>query len=309
MIAPHGIIPALITPFQPDERIDFNAWQDIIDRAIASGVHGLLALGGQGEFYSLDPEERAFALRFCRQATGGRVPLYGNVGSVSTRETILLAQKAEADGIDYAVVVTPYYLRPSAAELAEHYIEVCHAVRIPVLAYNIPERTGNELTASTLKRVAQSCENFIGLKDSSGKLDQMPELIALGTGRPFFVFVGRDHLILPALKLGCAGAVTACANIAPRLFVDLYRAFCDGNLDEAARLQALADPLRQAFALHTFPAVVKEAMNLIGLPAGPCRKPVGPMPPETRRELERILDRLREAGYADKVAARAVNPS
>ncbi len=274
--------------------IDYAAWQLLIDQQIAAGVDGIFATGGQGEFFSLTLEERIVALRFCRQAVNKRVPLYGNVGCVTTRQSIDLAQKAEAEGIDYAVVITPYYIKPTESELVDHYVEICRAVHIPVLAYNIPERTGLELTPAMTARIAAQCENFVGLKDSSGKLDQLPEFVAIGRERPFSVFMGRDHMILPALKLGCAGAVTACANVAPKAFVDLYRAFRQGDLQEAARLQSLIDPLRQAFALHTFPSVVKEAMNRIGLPAGPCRRPVGPMPAEARARLDAVLEKLRE---------------
>ncbi|HWQ54933.1 MAG TPA: 4-hydroxy-tetrahydrodipicolinate synthase [Bryobacteraceae bacterium] len=297
-----GIVPALVTPFRPDERIDYSAWQRIIDLMIASGVDGLFAAGGQGEFFSLEPEERVVALRFCRQHAAGRVPVYGNVGCVTTRETVKLAQQAEAEGIDFAVVVTPYYIRPSADELVDHYLEVCRAVRIPVLAYNIPERTGVDLTPGVVARIAAACENFAGLKDSSGDLARISELTALSAERPFSIFIGRDHMILPALKLGCAGAVTACANVAPRLFVDLYRAFRNGDEETAVRLQALVDPLRQAFGLHTFPSVIKEAMRIIGYPAGPCRKPVGPMPQEAREKLRVVLGALREEGYLPQPA-------
>lgn len=300
-----GIVPALVTPFRQDERIDFNAWQGLIDIMIASGVDGLFAVGGQGEFFALDEEERVVALRFCSQYVHRRVPVYGNVGCITTRQSVRLAQQAEAEGLDYAVVITPYYVRPSADELAEHYIEICRAVRIPVLAYNIPERTGVELDAAILKRVADHCENFAGLKDSTGRLDRIPQLVALGADRPFSVFMGRDHMILEGLKLGCAGAVTACCNVAPRLFVDLYRAFRIGDLEMAARLQSLIDPLRQAFALHTFPAVVKEAMAMAGIPAGPCRKPVGPMPDEAREKLAAVIERLREEKYLPRLVATA----
>ena len=297
-----GIVTALVTPFRDDERIDFGAWQTIVDYQIAAGVDGLLATGGQGEFFSLSEEERVVALRFCRQATRGRIPVYANVGCPGTRQTVRLAQQAEAESVACLVVITPYYVRPSQDELAEHYIEICHAVHIPVLAYNIPERTGVDLTPAALRRIAETCENFAGLKDSSGNLDRIPEQAAIGNGRPFSIFAGRDHLILPSLELGCAGAMTACANVAPRLFVDLLRAFREGDRDTAARLQSLADPLRQAFGLHTFPSVIKEAMQLAGLPAGPCRRPVGPMPAEARQKLAEVLDRLRAEHYLPETA-------
>lgn len=288
-----GIIPAVVTPFRENELIDYRAWQNVIEFQIASGVQGLFVIGGQGEFFALTEEERAVAARFCVQEVAGRVPVYANVGSVTTRQTVRLAQKAEDDGVDYLVVITPYYVKPSADELVEHYTEVCRSVRTPVLAYNIPERTGVELTPAIVRRIAEQCENFVGLKDSSGELEKIPEYTAAGLA----VFVGRDHMILEALKRGAAGAVTACANVAPRAFVDLYKAYQAGNMEEAARLQTLVEPLRRAFALGTFPAVVKEAMNLSGMQVGACRRPVGPMPAEGRPKLAEVLDRLRAEGY------------
>ena len=292
-----GVVTALVTPFREDERIDFNAWQKIIDLQIASGVDGLFAAGGQGEFFSLSAEERIVALRFCRQSARRRVPVYGHIGCPGTRETIQLAERAAAESVECLVAVTPHYVRPSEDELAGHYIEICRAVPVPVLAYNIPERTGVDLTPAATRRIADACENFVGLKDSSGDLTRLPELVAIGRDRPFSVFIGRDHLILPALHAGCAGAVTACANVAPRLFVDLLRAFRAGDHATAHRLQALANPLRQAFALHTFPAVVKEAMRMAGLSPGPCRRPVGPMPADACGKLAEVLDVLRESDY------------
>lgn len=288
-----GVAPAVVTPFREDERIDYTAWQQILEMLIASGVHGLFVIGGQGEFFALDEEERQVATRFCVQTAAGRVPVYANVGAVTTRQTVRLAQRAEADGVDYVVVITPYYLRPSAEELVAHYREVCGSVRLPVLAYNIPERTGVDLTPAILRRVAGSQENFVGLKDSSGQLERIEEYRAAGLK----VFIGRDHMILEGLQRGCVGAVAACANVAPRAFVELYRAFQAGDLEEAGRLQALIEPLRRAFSLATFPVVIKEAMAMAGLPAGRCRRPVGPMPEQARAELAAVVAEIRAAGY------------
>jgi 4-hydroxy-tetrahydrodipicolinate synthase len=286
-----GVVPAVVTPFRQDERIDFDAWQKIIDHQIAAGVDGIFACGGQGEFFALEEEERIVALRFCRQHVGKRVPLYGNVGCITTRDTVRLAQQAESDGVDVLVVITPFYLKPTEDELVEHFVEVCRNVRTPVVAYNIPERTGVELTPAAVARICARSENFAGLKDSGGKLDQVPAYVAAGDGKPFSVFMGRDHMILQGLELGCAGAVTACANVVPRLFVDLYR----------------ADPLRQSFGLHTFPSVVKTAMEMSGLPAGPCRKPVGAMPEAAREKLAAVLATLEQAGYLAASPQRARN--
>jgi 4-hydroxy-tetrahydrodipicolinate synthase len=297
---PSGIVPAVVTPFKDDESIDYGAWQNIIEFLIAGGVHGLFVVGGQGEFFALNEEERTVAMRFCAQSVARRIPVYANVGAVTTRETVRLAQKAEVEGIDYAVVITPYYVRPSADELVDHYSEVCRSVRIPVFAYNIPERTGVELTPAVLGRVARAQDNFIGLKDSSGNLDLIPKWNREGLA----VFIGRDHLILEALRRGATGAVTACANVVPRAFVDLYDAYRSGNVGEAERLQALVEPLRRAFSLATFPSVVKEAMNMTDISAGRCRRPVGPVPEEARAKLTAILATLREQNYLPQTADR-----
>jgi len=297
----HGIVPAVITPFRENESIDYGAWQELLERLIDSGVHGLFVIGGQGEFFTLTEEERTVAARFCAQTVAKRLPVFANVGAVTTAETVRLAQQAEQDGVDYIVVITPYYLKPSPDELYEHYSEVCRSVRLPVLAYNIPERTGVELTPSILGRVAQQHENFVGLKDSGGRLELIPEWKRTGLA----VFIGRDHMILDGLRMGCVGAVTACANLVPRLFVDLYDAYQAGKLDQAARLQALAEPLRQAFSLATFPSVVKEAMNMAGMKAGRCRRPVGPMPVDAKVKLAVVLDKLREARYLPSPAVTA----
>jgi 4-hydroxy-tetrahydrodipicolinate synthase len=287
-----GIVPALVTPFREDERIDYNAWQVIVDTLILAGVDGLCVGGSTGEFYSLEFDERLVAMRFCRQAVAGRVPLYANVGAITTRDTVKLAREAEGMGVDVGVVVTPYYLKPSPEELAEHYIEVCQAVRLPVLAYNFPQHGGVELTPETVAQVAAKCENLAGVKDSSGRLELALAFRSCVPGRELAVFVGPETLILPALEQGCAGSVTGGANIAPELFVSLYRAFHEGHRQEAARLQALASQLEKINELHTFPSVIKEAMNMSGLPAGICRRPVGPMPADARVKLKTLLSGL-----------------
>ncbi len=289
----HGIVTAIVTPFRPDERIDYRVWQDLIETQIAGGVHGLLVAGGQGEFFALDEEEREVAARFCAQTVGGRIPVYVNVGSITTLESVRLAQKAEADGADALFVITPYYVRPSEEELADHYIEIARSVRIPVLAYSLPERTGVELTSRILERVMGVVENFAGLKHSSSDLDVIGEYTRLG----LHVFIGRDQYVLAGLERGAVGAVSACANVIPRALVALYDAWRLQDREGAARMQAVVEPLRHAFSLGTFPAVVKEALELAGLKAGRCRRPVGPLTVDARYRLLEIIEPLRAGGW------------
>lgn len=288
----HGVVPALVTPFRDDERIDCSAWHVLIDRLIAAGVDGLFVGGSQGEVYALEPEERLVALRFCKQAVAGRVTLYGNVGCPTTAATIQLATQAEAMGVDALVVSTPYYVQLTQQELEEHFVEVCRSVRAPVLAYNFPPHGGVPLEATTLGRIAARCQNLAGVTDSSGSLELAVSFENAASERPLAVLVGAGNLVLAALEQGCAGTINASANVAPKLYVDLYRAFREGRHDEALRLQSLASELGAAVGLHTFPSVMKEALTIAGLSAGPCRKPVGPVPPEARAALGQVLERL-----------------
>jgi 4-hydroxy-tetrahydrodipicolinate synthase len=301
----HGVVPALVTPFKANERIDYTAWQVMIDMLIASGVHGLFVAGSQGEFYALDMEERTVAMRFCKQAIAGRVPIYANVGCVTTRDTVALALHAQALDVDAIVVVTPYYIMPSQQELLEHYVEVCRAVRLPVMAYNFPLHGGVQIDPSTIGQIAAHCPNLIGIKDSSGRLEQAIAYKNAVSDRSFLVFTGGDHLFLPALEAGCAGTVTASANLVPRLFIDLYEAFRSGDRVEASRVQALATELGSVILAHTFPSVIKEALAMADLSMGPCRKPVGPMPPETRRKVSGVLEHLKLEGYLPRAVGSA----
>jgi 4-hydroxy-tetrahydrodipicolinate synthase len=304
----HGIVPALVTPFGTDERIDYGAWQALIDAHLAAGVDGLFAGGSSGEFYALDAEERATALRFCRQAAAGRVPVYGNVGAITTAETIRLAQAAQADAIDVLVVVTPYYLQPTQEELEEHYTEVCRAVRAPVLAYNFPHHGGVQLLPETLGRIGARCENLVGIKDSSGRFEQTIAYRGCVAGRELAVFMGNEPLILNGLRQGCVGCVAAYANVAPRLFTDLYRAFREGRDADADRLQGLVTALAATVSLHTFPSVIKEGMSLAGRPAGLCRRPIGRVPAPAGERIEAAIAALKQEGYIDEPAGGRAEP-
>ena len=302
-VAFEGILPALVTPFQEDGRIDFDAWQKIIDFLVDSGVHALFAGGSAGEFFSLDPEERMVSLRFCRQAVAGRVPLYANVGSITTRETLRLAEQVQTEGIaDVLVVITPYYVRASQQELAAHYSAVCRAVRLPVMAYNFPPHGGVELSAEALGQIASRCDNLVGVKDSSDSLELKIAYRNCVPGRPLAVFTGPEALVLPSLEQGCAGAVTACANLAPRLFVDLYHAARNGRTAEARRLHDLAAKLGEMHGWCTFPGALKESMRMAGLPAGVCRRPIGPVPEDVRGRLATLVDALSSEGLLPKAA-------
>jgi 4-hydroxy-tetrahydrodipicolinate synthase len=287
-----GIIVAMITPMNEDESVDVAGLKAVTRYLIGHGVHGLFPGGSQGEFFSLATEERERVLEATLEAAAGEVFCVAHVGAVTTREAVTLARHAEEAGADAVAACTPYFIKPSRDELYGYYRSICEAVALPVLAYDNVGRTGVPLPPSLVARIARGMPNFVGIKDSSGDLTQLAEHIRLGPPG-FRVFVGRDSLIYAALLHGGAGAVTATANVVPDLAVGIYDAVRAGDLDRARDLQEKLLPVRLAFGLGTFPVVVKEAMQLIGQPAGPARDPVGPMSDQARAELRSVL---KEAG-------------
>jgi 4-hydroxy-tetrahydrodipicolinate synthase len=289
-----GIIPAVITPFTPEERVDDGAFRKVLTALIDHGVHGLFPVGTGGEFTTLDREEKMRLMALAVEIAAGRVFVMPNVGAISTRESVVLARHAEAVGCDAVSAVTPFFLKPSQEELLEHYRAICAAVRIPVMAYNIPERTGGvSLAPSTVFRLAREVPNFIGIKDSTGDLAASAELVQEGPPG-FRVFMGRDTLIYGALLHGCAGAVAASANVAPALAVGIFRAVEAGDLAQAQTLQRRLAPVRALFTVGSHPAGIKEAMVQLGmLSCGRCRRPTRELTAAQKDDVRAIL---RKAG-------------
>jgi 4-hydroxy-tetrahydrodipicolinate synthase len=292
MRALEGIIVAMITPMKNDESVDEAGLRSVTRYLVGRGVHGLFPGGSQGEFFALARDERERVLEVTLAAADGDVPVVAHVGAVTTREAAALARHAGRAGADAVAACTPYFCRPSPDELYGYFAEISAAVDLPVLAYDNVGRTGVPIPPSLVARLAREIPSFVGIKDSSGDLTQLTEHIRL-CPQGFRVFVGRDSLIYAALLHGGAGAVTATANVIPDLAVGIYEAVQAGNLDRARVLQERVLPVRLAFGLATFPVVVKEAMAMIGQPAGPARRPVGPMSTEARTKLRKVLE---EAG-------------
>ena len=286
-----GVIVPIVTPFHADETVHESALRRIVDHLIAQGVHGLFPAGSQGEFYALSPDEKKRVLEIVLDQTQGRVPVIAGTGAVTTREALELAKHAQTAGADAVSVITPYFVKPNDDELRGYYLDVCAASDLPVLAYNNPGRTGVALSPAVVAAVAVQASRFVGIKDSSGDLGNA--MAYQGLCPPGFkVFTGRDTLIYAALCMGCAGAVAASANVATALVVGIYEAFEVGDRELALQRQRALVPLRQAFALGSFPVVIKDAMEMIGLPAGPCRAPIRSLSGAPREALGRVLQEL-----------------
>jgi len=288
---PKGIIPAMVTPLTPDGKINVEAVQKLTRYLIDGGVHGLFPVGSQGEFYALTFEEKKKVIEIVVEETRGQVPVYAGTGAVTTREAVALTKMAEGAGATAVSVITPYFIHPNDGELMEFYTTIAKSTRLPILLYNNPQRTGVNMTPDFIVR-ASRVENIVGIKDSSGDMTLMAECIRRTEGK-FSVLAGRDTLIYGVLCYGGKGGIAACANIAPKLMVEIYEAFMAGDLKRSLEAQFRLAPLRLAFDLGTFPVVIKEALTLIGIDAGPGIAPVGGMKPEAKAELKGILQQMK----------------
>lgn len=298
----HGIVPAVATPFTENYEVDYGVLKDLIRWYLDSGVHGISVCGSQGEFFALSAEERHRIIRTTVETVNGKVPVYAGTGAITTNESIALTNAAESDGADLAMVITPFFVSPSADELVTHYVQIAKATSLPLMIYNNPPRTGVNVTPPIYGRCLSATDNIVGIKDSSGDITQICEYIAAGEGKKL-LFAGRDTVILSSVIHGGSGAISPAANVFPSLVIRLYEASRAGNLDEARRISDILAPLRQAWAWGSFPVVIKEAMTLAGHSAGPARPPIGPINDDARNKLAAIVEKIQAAAEDDEASA------
>ena len=285
----HGIIPPVITPFDENEDFSSGALKEVLDYLIDQGVHAVFVLGSVGEFFALRMEETKDVIRTAVRAVNGRVPVLAGTGAITTRDAIDLSRYAEDAGADALSVLTPFFILPNQEELYQHYAAIARSVKIPVLGYTNPGRAGGiNLPPPLMNRLVSNFANVIGIKDSSGSLPALLDYQRLCPPH-FKVFTGLDTLIFDAVINDCAGAVAGLANFVPALTVSIYELTRAGRLEEAKAAQRRLAPLREAYGLGSFPSVVKEAVSMLGLPAGRCRRPIQPLSPEARGRLRQVL--------------------
>lgn len=292
----HGIIPPVATPMQENEDLDLPRLCWFLDRLIGAGVHGVFVLGTNGEFYALDEREKQEVIATAVSHVNKRVPVFAGTGAETTREVIRLTRIAEREGADGISVITPYFIQPNQQELYDHFRRVAEATSLPVLLYNNPSTCGGlKIDVDTVAKLAE-IPNILGIKDSSGDLQNTNELVRVVPER-FAVMNGRDTLIYPSLIFGSRGAVPATANIAPSLVVKIYEAFRRGDHAAAKAAQLRLNPIRLSLTLGTPPGGVKAALALMGLAIGPSRSPIAPLPAIKQKQLQSILQ---EAGLLEQ---------
>lgn len=285
-----GIIPPLVTPLHPDGALNLEAVPVLVEHVLRGGVHGVFVAGSQGEAYALTLDERARLLDAVLVAVNGRVPVIAGTGAITTRDAITFTQAADRAGVDAVSVITPYFISPSQQELYAYYMDVAAATTLPMLAYSNPIRTGNvRLVPSTLARLATDIPHLVGVKESSADLVETAAILRICPDG-FRVFVGRDSLVYAGLCYGAVGGVGLAMNILPDVAVALYDAFQAGDHARARAIQQRLSILRDGLPrFGTYPLYVKEALALMGLPAGPARRPVLPLSDEERAGLRDLL--------------------
>lgn len=267
-----GAAVAIITPMRADGSVDFEELGRIIDDQIDNGTDAIVICGTTGESPTMTDEEHTACIRYAVKKTAGRVPVIAGTGSNDTKYAIWLSRQAQADGADALLLVTPYYNKTSQAGLIAHYTAIADAVDLPCILYNVPSRTGCNLTAASLKQLAKH-PNINAVKEASGNISQVAE-IAAACGQELNIYSGNDDQIVPLLALGGKGVISVLSNVAPRYTHDICAKWFAGDTAGSLAMQLAALPLCKALFADVNPIPVKWAMNRLGWHAGACRLPL-----------------------------------
>lgn len=290
-----GIIPPVITPMNEDETVNEQELRRQVNRLIEAGVHGLFPFGTNGESYILSEKEKEQILSVVVDENRGRVLVYAGSGCIGTKDTIRMSQMAQSLGADVLSVITPWFAKASDEELYEHYCAVAKSVKIPVVLYNIPARTGNAISPALAQRLSE-VENIAGIKDSSGNFDNMLQYLEKNRGKDFVVLSGNDSLIYWNLLAGGSGGIAGCANVYPETMASIYDLFMQGDLEGARKAQDSIRSFRDCFKYGNPNTIVKTAVAMLGYPVGKCRAPFDKIPPEGIEAIRRVIEENRKLG-------------
>ena len=283
-----GSFVALITPFK-NGRIDEKKLHELVDWQIAEKTSGIVPVGTTGESATLSHEEHARVIKIVVRAAKKRVPVIAGAGSNSTAEAISLSREARQLGADAVLSVNPYYNRPTQEGLRAHFSAVAKAAGLPVVLYNIPSRTGVSLSVDTIVHLSEKNKNIVGVKESTGSLDQSTEIIQR-LGRKFFVLSGDDSLTLPLMSVGAIGVISVAANLVPRAIADLVASCLINDYQRAQDLHLKLFPLVKSLFLETNPGPIKAAMREAKLIADErLRLPMVTVSEETRRKIKSAM--------------------
>ena len=290
-----GIYPAIVTPFAADGGFDPGAMRRIVRHQLAAGVHGFYVCGGTGEGLLMTREERQEAVETVVDEVGGRAGVIAHVGAFQTAETLALARDASTAGVDAIAALPPsYFYKPDQTGLVCHYTELAGASEVPLLIYNLPQRTGITMTRELFDELLQ-VDNIIGMKDSSGDIYSMGKFLE-GDDKPV-VFNGEDTVLLCGLLAGACGGIGATYNVTPDLFVQLWQAVQAGDLEQVARIQSRLHQCWNATGVVELFAGIKQTLAWMGLECGIPRSPLRALTDGERERLRGALDRIDFFGH------------
>lgn len=279
---------ALVTPYNEDESINYEALGELVEEQIKGHTDAIIVCGTTGEPATMTEEERTSCMEFVVKKVAGRIPVIAGTGCNCTRNAIALSQKAEAIGVDGLLVVTPYYNKATQDGLYEHYKAIAASTKLPIIMYNVPSRTGCNIMPQTAARLGKECENIVGIKEASGNISQVAELAALTKGY-LDIYSGNDDEVIPILSLGGIGVISVLSNVAPQQTHDMVMEYLEGDREKALQLQLSFLPLIHALFCEVNPIPVKAALNMLGKNAGVVRLPLTNLSKKNRPQLENAL--------------------
>jgi 4-hydroxy-tetrahydrodipicolinate synthase len=284
-----GVLPAIVTPFKRNLAMDLDleGLASNIEFLIESGVHGIVPCGSTGESATLSFEEHEEVIAATIEAVNGRVPVIAGTGSNNTAEAVRFTKAAKNLGADGVLVISPYYNKPNRSGLIKHYTILAN-LDIPVIMYNVPGRTGQNLTPDLVIELARN-PNIVGIKEASGDIGQISRIIEGTLDEDFQLISGDDNLTYPILSLGGSGVISVAANVEPGRMVAMFDAFCEGDFETALDLHYELSPLFRSMFIDTNPIPVKKAVELRGMAAGPVRLPLDELDATKTGQLREVL--------------------
>lgn len=280
---------AIVTPFYEDGSVNFEKLGEIIEDQIAGETDAIVICGTTGEASTLTHDEHLGAVKYTVDKVAKRIPVIAGTGSNCTETAIYLSKEAESFGVDGLLIVTPYYNKATQKGLIAHYTAIANAVSVPIIMYNVPGRTGCNISPETAAYLVKNVDNIVGMKEATGNIGQVSRMMSL-CGDDLDLYSGNDDQIVPLLSLGGKGVISVISNIAPKETHDIVAKYMDGDVAGSRDLQLRAMPLIDAMFWEVNPIPVKAAMNLMGMDVGSLRMPLTEMEVENQKKLAKVME-------------------
>lgn len=283
------LLTAMVTPFNANGSVNYEKAADLAEWLINNGSDGLVVAGSTGEAATMNAEEKLELFRVVVNRINKRVPVIAGTGSNNTADSVKMTKMAEAMGVDGALIVGPYYNKPTQEGFYQHFAAVAQSTGLPIIVYNVPGRTASNISPAIVARLAADFENIVAIKEAAGNVAQVAELYSV-LPEEFTIYSGDDGLILPFMSVGATGLISVLSNIGGGILQDVMQAYEDGRVREAAKLNARMVPLANAMFIETNPIPVKAAVTLVtGIDAGQPRLPLTPMEPANKAKMVAVL--------------------